>query len=65
MLLRYKSIYLFLAQRSNMKITDIVLLLLIATMIAAMPNQAPIIGIYTQEDTDDEPTNLKTTSANL
>jgi gamma-glutamyl hydrolase len=29
----------------------------------AYPNQAPIIGIYTQEDTDDVPTNLNFSSA--
>lgn len=33
----------------------VVLLLLVGVLVAALPPQTPIIGIYTQTDTGDEP----------
>ena len=40
---------------------EVVLLALILAL-SALPNQAPIIGIFTQSDTSDEPVNGKKTS---
>jgi hypothetical protein len=40
--------------------------LLLSIALTAYPNQRPIIGIYTQSDTDDEPTlSAQKTSATL
>ena len=39
----------------------LLLLLILAISVFALPNQRPIIGIYTQSDEDDEPTMTKNT----
>jgi hypothetical protein len=44
------------------KLLQILSILLLAALVLAIPKQTPIIGIYTQEDTDDEPTNRKSSA---
>jgi gamma-glutamyl hydrolase len=39
----------------------LLLLAILAISVFALPNQRPIIGIYTQSDEDDEPTMTKNT----
>lgn len=39
----------------------LLLLVILAISVFALPNQRPIIGIYTQSDEDDEPTMTKNT----